>query len=237
MRPGSARAKSRKRGSPPGAPLWLASSSPRRRSLLREHGYRFRWVRPGVDETVPGHLAADRAALAIARRKAEHVARSLGSRAPGVVLAADTIVAAGKQLLGKANNPDEARRSLALLSGTTHRVVTGVCLIEIPTMRRALFRVVTRVTMRRWTGREIANYVRSGEWKGKAGAYAIQESADRFVTRIAGSFTNVVGLPMERVARELRKLGISAEPRRARGRAIDRNSKSRSVSTRARRRR
>ncbi len=192
--------------------LVLASGSPRRRALLREAGFRFRVAVPGVDETVPAGWGASRAALEVARRKARAVARRMPPRAHVLVLAADTVVALGRRLLGKAADADEARAILAALSGTSHRVVTGVCAIALPERRATAFAVTTRVAMRRWTRAEREAYVRSGEWKGKAGAYAIQETADRFVTRIDGSLTNVVGLPMERVARLLAEGGTPARP-------------------------
>lgn len=195
--------------------LILASGSPRRRELLKEAGFEFIVVTPDVDESVSPRTAPARACVSIARRKARAAARMLqksDSAARSLIVAADTIVYLRGELLGKAADAAHARRILRKLSGGVHFVYTGVCCIAIPTGETRAFFVKTAVTMRPWSAREIENYIKSGEWKGKAGAYAIQESADRFVTKLDGSFTNVVGLPMERVGETLVKLNI--RPRR-----------------------
>lgn len=185
--------------------LVLASASLRRRELLERLGVQFEVVTSGADETAPAGMAPDDVACAIARRKALSVAPS--REVP--VLAADTIVvAADGEILGKPADAADARRILAKLSGTTHRVVTGVCLATERGTRVATESCSTSVTMRRLTDEEIAAYVASGECFDKAGAYAIQETADRFVTRVDGSFTNVVGLPLELVGRMLAAAGI-----------------------------
>ncbi|MBL8694307.1 MAG: septum formation protein Maf [Planctomycetes bacterium] len=200
---------------PPASPhpaprLILASGSPRRRELLAASGVRAEIVIPGVDESMPRGMTPRRAALAIARRKARAVASRLPTeQAPTIILAADTVVALGDRILGKAKDAADAARILRLLSGTTHRVITGVCAIEMPSRRVQQFAVTTKVVMRTWKPAEVRAYVGSGEWIGKAGAYAIQESADRFVTSVRGSWTNVVGLPMERVAALLTSAGIA----------------------------
>jgi len=165
-------------------------------------------VAPRVDERAPRGSGVAAAAREIATRKARAVAARV--RGPAVVLAADTLVAVGRARLGKARDARHARAILRKLSGTTHAVATGVCAIVVPEGRERRFAVTTRVTMRRWSEEELDAYVRSGEWKGKAGAYAIQESADRFVIRVRGSWTNVVGLPMERVVACLAALGVCA---------------------------
>ena len=167
--------------------LVLASASPRRQSLMREAGLDFRVVAPDIEEHDPERGDPHEIALANAVAKAEAVEGT-------TVLAADTVVAIGDRLLGKPADPEDARRILRLLSGTTHRVVTGVALRRDG--RITTRSVETRVTMRGWSDEEIAAYVESGEAMGKAGAYAIQESADRFVTRLDGPYDNVVGLPM-----------------------------------------
>ena len=170
--------------------LILASSSPRRKALLTQAGIEFRATDPAVDEWAPACGNPHRVALENAEAKARAV--------PGDwVLGADTIVAVGDRLLGKATDEDEARAILLALSGTTHRVVTGVALRA----KGSLFlrSVETRVTMRVWSDAEFDAYIESSEWRGKAGAYAIQESADRFVTHVEGPYDNVVGLPVDAV--------------------------------------
>jgi len=180
--------------------LILASASERRCRLLRDAGIPF-VARPApVAEHDPERGDPHAVALENARRK---VAAVEGE----TVLGADTVVAVGRRLLGKPSSDDDARASLRLLSGTTHSVVTAVVLRH---GGRLLERTVeTRVTMRAWTDDEIEAYVTSGEGRGKAGAYAIQESADRFVTALDGPWDNVVGLPVEIVRNLLADAGVS----------------------------
>jgi septum formation protein len=179
--------------------LILASGSPRRRALLEEAGIPFRVVVPDVPEDAPERGDPHAVALANARRKAEAVPGTL-------VLGADTVVAVKDRLLGKPRDEADAAELLRALSGTTHSVVTAVALRS---RDKVLVRTVeTRVTMRRLEEAEILAYARSGEGMGKAGAYAIQETADRFVTRLEGPFDNVVGLPVDAVKALLREAGV-----------------------------
>lgn len=186
--------------------LVLASASPRRQSLLAEAGYRFEVVPADVDESLPAGLTPADAAVAIALRKAEAVARL---RPGEVVLGADTIVVApGPKILGKPADEADARKMLRELSGSTHVVITGVGIIDAGSGRRVSLAVATTVVFGRMTDAEIDAYVASGEALGKAGAYAIQETGDRFVKAVDGSFTNIVGLPMEAVSEMLAGLGV-----------------------------
>jgi len=188
--------------------LVLASSSPRRRQLLAEAGFRFDVVDPPIDE--PSDLGPAVAAVKRAEALAYFKARSVADRVPqALVLGADTIVAAagpGQEVLGKPLDASDAERMLRRLSGTRHMVITGVSLLG-PGGYRRIASDVTFVTMRKMTEDELRQYVQSGEWEGKAGAYAIQETADRFVVNVEGSFSNVIGLPMELVARILAEAG------------------------------
>ncbi len=187
--------------------LVLASASPRRRALLEEAGLRFD-VRPAaVDEEAPP--SADPVALArgLAVRKAR-AAAALAGEGPALVLGADTVVALdGGRLLGKPADRAEAEAHLRALSGTTHSVVTGVCLKEVPGGAEEVFHGETRVTMRPLSEEEIRRYADSGEGFDKAGGYAIQENGDRFVTGLRGSRSNVVGLPVEELLVRLRRRG------------------------------
>lgn len=173
--------------------LILASASPRRLELLRQIGLKPDIVAPAVlDESVlPGELPRQHAA-----RLAEAKARAVTATFPDdFVLGADTVVALGRRILPKALDEATARRCLALLSGRRHRVYGGVCLIAAST--RCLSRVVeTVVTFKSLEPREIDDYVASGEWHDKAGGYAIQGRAAAFVRFLAGSYSNVVGLPL-----------------------------------------
>jgi septum formation protein len=187
--------------------LILASASPRRRSLLTEAGYAFDVDPAEVDESKypPGMLPAQVAEyLALAK------ARAVAPRhAEDVVLAADTVVAFGDTLLGKPADADHARRMLVLLSGTTHLCVTGVAVARGAGVK--VGHATSAVRMRSLTRGEIDAYVASGRWEGKAGGYGIQDEqlkSDPFVTRAAGSHTNIVGLPMELASEMLAEAGV-----------------------------
>jgi septum formation protein len=190
--------------------LILASSSPRRERLLREIGLDFRVLPPTLDEPAHTgeHLTPSQRAEALAYFKAKSV---LPGAAGALVLGADTIVAVAGQVLGKPDDPAHARWMLQTLSATRHEVITGVALLG-PGRRRLIASDVTHVTMRAMTPDEIDGYIASGEWEGKAGAYAIQETADRFVDKVEGSFTNVVGLPIELVRAMLDRIRTSPPP-------------------------
>ncbi len=174
----------------------LASASPRRAELLRQMGYRFDVVPPDVDERVRERADPAEEAVRLAIAKADEVAARVE---PAIIIAADTVVALGQQIIGKPRNRRHAREMLRRLSGTRHHVITGLCVLDTRTGRRVAGRVSTAVTMTPMTEAQIGEYVRSGEADGKAGAYAIQETADRYVEKVEGSFTNVVGLPIERL--------------------------------------
>jgi len=185
--------------------LVLASASPRRADLLAAAGLAFE-VRPAdVDESFEPDRDPVEVARELALRKARVVAAELGGE-PARVLGGDTLVVLdGPVYLGKPADELEARSMLEALSGSVHRVVTGVAVVASgpgPT-RESSAAEVTVVTMRPITPEEVDAYLASGEWRGKAGGYAIQETADRFVTGLAGGgFDNVVGLPVA-LAREL----------------------------------
>ena len=184
----------------PPHPLVLASASPRRLQLLAQIGIVPDRVDPAdLDETpLKGELpAAHVMRLAIAK------ARAVVPRHPGAyVLAADTVVACGRRILPKAEDAETARTCLALLSGRRHRVYGGVALIT-PSGEIAGRRVVSRVAFKRLSTPELAAYLASGEWHGKAGGYAIQGRAAALIPWMAGSYSNVVGLPLFETAQLL----------------------------------
>ena len=172
--------------------LVLASASPRRIELLALIGITPDRIDPAdIDETPRRDETPSRLAVRLARSKAEVVA----ARSPAaVVLAADTVVAVGRRLLEKAADEAEVTRFLTLLSGRNHRVFTGVAVSH---QGRTTTRVVdTRVSFKVLSPAEIADYVASGDWRGKAGGYGIQGTAGAFVTRIVGSYPAVMGLPL-----------------------------------------
>jgi septum formation protein len=190
----------------PAGPIVLASSSPRRRLLLREQGVPFRVAPQNVDESWDGEGPE-----AFARRLALEKAEAAAARRPRAwCLGADTVVALDGRVLGKPGSRAEARRMLRFLSGRTHRVVSGVALVG-PGFRAARV-VTTRVRFRRLGAAEIARYAASGEPDDRAGAYAAQGLGATLVAAIEGDWFNVVGLPLG-AAREL--LGAAAgRPRR-----------------------
>ena len=173
--------------------LVLASASPRRLDLLARIGVHPDTVVPAdIDESVmPGELPRDHA-LRLAREKAEAVAASH----PGdLVLAADTVVAVGRRILPKVEDEETLRACMRLLSGRRHRVLTGVALV-IPGKGVRERLVETMIAMKRLSDEEIAYYAAHGEWRGKAGGYALQGYGEVYVRHIAGSYSNVVGLPL-----------------------------------------
>jgi septum formation protein len=188
----------------PSAPLVLASASPRRLDLLRQIGLAPDAVDPAdVDETP----LKDELPVAHARRLAAAKAAAVVARHPGAyVLAADTVVACGRRILPKAEDPAAARACLALLSGRRHRVLGAVALIS-PAGRRIARLVTTAVTFKHLSTADIELYLASGEWRGKAGGYAIQGLAAAFIPAITGSYANVVGLPLAETWAMLQGLG------------------------------
>jgi septum formation protein len=174
--------------------LILASSSPRRLQLLAQAGLRpDAVVAAEIDEAPRRDELPRDLARRLAREKAEAALQV--SRERCFLLAADTVVSVGRRILPKAETVEEAERCLALLSGRAHRVHTAVCLIAPGAKRRERL-VETRVRFKRLSGAEIGAYLASGEWRGKAGAYAIQGLAGSFALGIVGSYTGIVGLPL-----------------------------------------
>ncbi len=198
--------------------ILLASASPRRRDLLEQAGLCFEVEPVDVSEELLAPCDAEQATLELAIRKAEEGARRATEESPGktlFVIGADTLVSvrdpahdSRQRILGKPADEREAREMLGLLSGSRHLVVTGVCVVRCPEHQRAAAFERTWVTMRPITEREVAAYVASGEWRDKAGGYAIQENAETFVSGLEeGGFDNVVGLPVGLTLRLLRDAG------------------------------
>ncbi len=195
-----------------GARLVLASASPRRLALLRQLGIEPDAIAPAaLDEAPhPRELPAGYVRR-VARDKAAAVAPQHGD---AFVLAADTVVALGRRILPKAEDEATARDCLRRLSGRRHRVL-GAVVVVAPNGRRAERLVATAVTFKRLTAAEIEAYVANGEWRGKAGGYAIQGRAAAFIPRINGSYPNVVGLPLVEALALLTGLGYAVPGRAA----------------------
>lgn len=191
--------------------LVLGSASPRRLELLAQIGVVPDAVDPAdIDETpLQGELPR-----AYALRLAVEKAQAVGARwDDALVLCADTVVSAGRRILDKPADETAARASLGLLSGRRHRVTSGVALFRTSDARLWSRRVETQVKMKRLSDAEIAAYLASGEWRGKAGGYAIQGQAGAFAPSINGSYSNVVGLPLAETAGMLEGAGYPWPPR------------------------
>jgi len=186
-------------------PLFLASSSPRRRELLARLGIPFTVIAPRVDEAVHGDPPPHRLVQELARRKARAGAREV---ARGLVIGADTVVVRRGRVLGKPADAAGAAEMLRLLQGASHEVYTGLAVCERPAGREIATWEKTRVTFAPMTEEEIALYAASGEPLDKAGAYAVQGIGSLLITRIEGCYFNVVGLPLARLYRVLAELGV-----------------------------
>ncbi|MDO5555046.1 MAG: Maf family protein [Planctomycetia bacterium] len=199
---------------PVAVPLILASGSPRRRDLLQESGYSFIVIPPdasaedAADESLDGyHVALDRACL-----KANNVAGKLARRegrsvSPQVILACDSVVVCRNELLGKPLDVLDAERMLRLLSGTRHEVHTGVCLKPLDGRAECTFVETSILTMDALSEEQLESYLASNQWRGKAGAFGWQDGND-WLRLERGSGSNVVGLPLERLACELERFRI-----------------------------
>jgi septum formation protein len=179
--------------------LVLASGSPRRLALLNQAGIEPDSLQPAEVDEIPVKGELPRAlANRLARAKAEAALESVRISEDlrgSYILAADTVVAVGRRIMPKAEMLDEAAACLRLLSGRNHRVYTGVCLVTPKEAFRQRL-VETRVRFKRLSNEDLEAYLASGEWRGKAGGYAIQGLAGTFVVKLVGSYTNVVGLPL-----------------------------------------
>lgn len=185
-------------------PLILASASPRRSELLRQLGVNFTVVPSNATEIHDDQLTAREISQLNAYRKARAVAKKFPD---ALVLGADTLVYLGTTLFGKPADLEEAYRMLEQLSGQTHEVVTAICLLHLRTHRQRVFFDSTKVTFRRLDETQIRRYLSQVDTLDKAGAYGIQEHGDLIVEKISGSYTNVVGLPVERLRGELEAWG------------------------------
>jgi septum formation protein len=195
--------------------LVLASQSPRRRELLEGAGYQFRVSHVEVSENIDVNLNPGTNASRLAFKKATaclNSANDLNSNG-FLIIAADTIVALGDRAFGKPGTFSEACETLRLLSGKTHSVITGLCLIESGSMKSWEGFEETRVTFRALSEGEIHDYILSGEPMDKAGAYAIQGAGGKFVSSYSGSWSNVVGLPLEMLEKVLQENGWNVRRR------------------------
>ena len=190
--------------------LFLASASARRLQLLAQIGITPQRV--AASEIDEGVLSGEKPRT-YAQRLAREKARAAAAVADGgLVLAADTVVACGRRILAKANSEAEARSHLALLSGRQHQVITAVALVDAGGVLRTKTSL-SRVRFKRLSSSEIDRYIESGEWRGKAGGYAIQGLAGAFVQQLSGSYSGIVGLPLHETASLLGAAGYGGKSR------------------------
>jgi len=202
--------------------LVLASASPRRNELLRQLGVTFQVVPGEVAEIVSESISPAEICQINAYRKARAVAKHYPD---AVVLGADTLVCLDRSVFGKPADLNQAFSMLSMLQSQTHEVITGVCLLHLRDRRQRAFAASTRVKFRPLRMSEIRRYFELVDPLDKAGAYAIQEQGEMIVDTVEGSFTNVIGLPLERVAEELTAWGFELEVRgRDSGGAFSHNS-------------
>ncbi len=178
----------------------LASASPRRAELLKLLPVKFQVLASQATEVEHEHLSPQEVCQLNAHRKARAVAKQIPDT---LVLAADTLVFLDNEILGKPRDLADARRMLARLQGRQHQVVTGVCLMHLRRHREKVFAVSTDVLFHPLNARQISDYLANIHPLDKAGAYAIQERGELIISEISGSYSNVVGLPVEKLRDEL----------------------------------
>ena len=174
--------------------LILASNSPRRIVLLKSLGYHFDIVPHDIVECIHDNVLPTELVQNLAFLKASDVARRVCN---AIIISSDTIVVHKKSILGKPKDVNDAKRTLSLLSDSEHDVISGVCVMELPSRKKMLRMEQTHIKMRIIKDEEIDRYILTGEPMDKAGAYAIQGEGRKFIEKIDGSFSNVVGLPLE----------------------------------------
>ncbi len=196
-------------------PIILASASPRRRQLLAQAGYKFTSVSSNIDESRPFQRGGDESAslaeaiepYEYAKRLALAKAKSIAEKHPDcLVIGADTVVDFNGQIIGKPANAKEAEDITRKLFSSPHKVITAVAILRLSDGIEIVESDSTTVYPKKLTDKQIAEHIKSGSWRNKAGAYAIKETGDEFIERIEGSLTNVMGLPMELLSRLLNKL-------------------------------
>jgi len=182
----------------------LASASPRRKELLEQAGFNFQTIVSDVDESLfstDGVTSAEHT-MTLALEKAKDVASKHPDK---LVMGADTVVDCNGLIIGKPEDAEDAEEITRMLFSQPHEVITGLALVRLSDNTEIVKSVTTIVYPKDLTEQQIADHIEFGNWKGKAGAYGIQDTGDKFVDRIEGSFTNVIGLPMELVKQLLEK--------------------------------
>jgi septum formation protein len=185
-------------------PVYLASKSPRRRKLLKQIGVKFKSFSVELNENI---VDGEHPVACVKRLASEKMEVARSKVKSGIIITADTIVVLDKKVIGKPRNEKEAEKFLSLLSGKTHTVYTGICVVNIKSNKRILEFEKTRVEFRKIEKEEIKDYVTGGSPMDKAGAYGIQDDFGAvFVKKINGCYYNVVGLPLTKLYNSLRKI-------------------------------
>ncbi len=184
--------------------LVLASSSPRRRQLLSEAGYRFEVISPAPDVEDGGSRSesVEQMVMRLARQKAADVARKVPA---GTIIGCDTVALCKENVLGKPIHLQDARRMLQLMSGQKHQVLSGICLWQRPSDRVMCRSATTSLAMEKLEDRQLEEYLETNQWEGKAGGFGYQDNLD-WIRIVEGSESNVVGLPLELLAELLESL-------------------------------
>jgi len=183
----------------------LASSSPRRKEILKKAGVKFKVVKSSFEEYVDPKLTPHELAKKLSLEKAKAVYRNYKD---SIIIAADTIVACDGKILGKPRDEKEAFEMLAFLSNKSHLIITSFTIISSDLKKPITKSEQTKVYMRKIAKKEIESYIKTGEPIDKAGAYAIQGIAKKFIKKVKGDFSNAVGLPIYAISQELKKLGV-----------------------------
>jgi len=174
--------------------LILASNSPRRIVLLKSLGYHFDIVPHDIEECIIGNVLPMELVQNLAFLKATDVARRVSN---AIIISADTVIVHKKSILGKPKDVSDAKRILSILSDSEHDIISGVCVMEMPSRKKMLRIERTHIKMKSMEDEEIDRYILTGEAMDKAGAYAIQGEGRKYIEKIDGSYSNAVGLPLE----------------------------------------
>jgi septum formation protein len=185
----------------------LASTSPRRQSLLKRIIKEFKIIPSNYKEDMTLKLTPSELAKTLSHGKASEVAK----RQRGIIIGSDTFISLNNKILGKPHTPEKAKEMLKSLSGKTHEIYTGITIINTETKKEIIDYEITRITFKKLSEEEIEKYIKTKEPLDKAGAYALQGFAKKFIIKIEGSRTSAIGLPLEKLSQMLNKIGVKTK--------------------------
>jgi septum formation protein len=185
----------------------LASTSPRRQSLLKKIIKEFKIIPSNYKEDMTLKLTPSELAKTLSHGKAAEVAK----RQKGIIIGSDTFISLNNKILGKPHTPKKAKEMLESISGKTHEIYTGITIINTETKKEIRDYEITRITFKKLTEEEIEKYIKTKEPLDKAGAYALQGLAKKFIKKIEGSRTSAIGLPLEKLSQMLNKMGVKTK--------------------------